>query len=431
MDHQVETAKNVIHLEAISDRDYSGRILSGNYSAALKTRVSQYIERYQAYEKTGSAAILYIAAWQGGEPFIWYEFTGKQFMDLLECSHDEVAERFRKAVIDQRVYTYLDKEVGIRKEVYSRQRLHEAWEELREEGKKRGSLEAVYKIALPSQDPIWLKDQATIEIYEQDGICLSLGFLTFVSKEMEAEDAITRHHEQLEKTVAKRTAELTALNSKLKQEIVERRQAEARLQETCHRLQKNIDEVIRAISLTVEPRDPYTAGHQKRSTELAVAIAHEMGLPENQIKGIRMAGLIHDIGKISIPTEILSKPGKLNDAERQLIQRHPKVAYDILKQIDFAWPVDLIVLQHHEKIDGSGYPQGLKGEQIRLEARILCVADVVETMDSHRPYRPGLGLDEALNEISKHRGRLYDPTVVDACLRLFRQKGFQLGHPSD
>ena len=151
----------------------------------------------------------------------------------------------------------------------------------------------------------------------------------------------------------------------------------------------------------------------------------EMGLPEHETKGLQMAGLIHDMGKISVPGEILSKPGPLNDAELQLIQRHPQVAYDILKQIDFPWSVDLIVLQHHEKLDGSGYPQGLVGEEILLESRILCVADVVETMETHRPYRASLGRDTALEEITKNRGSLYDSEVVDACLKLFGEKEFQ------
>jgi putative nucleotidyltransferase with HDIG domain len=179
------------------------------------------------------------------------------------------------------------------------------------------------------------------------------------------------------------------------------------------------------MSLTVEERDPYTAGHQRRTTDLAVAIAGEMGLSEHQIKGVQMAGFIHDIGKISIPAEILSKPGRLNEAEILLIRRHPQVGYEILKKIDFPWPVDLIVLQHHEKMDGSGYPQGLSGKETLVEARILCVADVVETISSHRPYRPGLGLDKALEDITKNRGILFDPRVVDVCLTLFQNKNFQ------
>lgn len=184
-------------------------------------------------------------------------------------------------------------------------------------------------------------------------------------------------------------------------------------------LRKTLEDTIRVVGLTTEMRDPYTARHQERVTELACAIAREMSIPEGQIEGIHAAGLMHDIGKISIPAEILTKPAKLTDLEFGLIKTHPQVAYDILKGIEFPWPVADIVLQHHEWLDGSGYPNGLKGDEIMLEARILTVADVVEAMSSHRPYRPARGLDKALEEIKENAGKLYDPKIVDACLKLF------------
>jgi HD-GYP domain-containing protein (c-di-GMP phosphodiesterase class II) len=417
--------ENFSDLNHITTQDYSGCILSGDYSVELKKRVAEYIDHYRVFEDTGSAAILYIAAWQGEKENIWYEYAGEKFMKLLGCENSEVAEVFRDSIIDRRIYKDLDVDVGIRKEVKNREELNYAREALREEGKKAGTIEAVYKLTVNYNDAIWLKDQATVEIYEQDGICLSLGFLTIVSKEMEAEDELKKHHDQLEEIVHERTAALTKLNDQLKQEIAERKLAEEKLQQSYAKLQQNLDEIVHAMSLTAEKRDPYTAGHQKRTTELAMALAGEMGLSDHQIKGVQMAGLIHDMGKISIPAEILSKPGKLNEVEIQLVKRHPQAAFEILKKIDFPWPVDLIVLQHHEKVDSSGYPQGLAGEDILLEARILCVADVVESIESHRPYRPGLGIDKALEEISKNRGILYDKDVVDACLRLFNEKGFQ------
>jgi len=165
--------------------------------------------------------------------------------------------------------------------------------------------------------------------------------------------------------------------------------------------------------LLSESRDPYTAGHQRRVTQLACAIAKEMDFPEKQIEGIHASGLLHDIGKIYIPTDILNRPGRLSNIEMDLIRTHSKVGYDILKTVNFPWPVAQIVLQHHERQDGSGYPQGLSGEEILIEARILTVADVIEAMSSHRPYRPALGIDTALGEISKNSGILYDPKVVD------------------
>jgi PAS domain S-box-containing protein len=189
-------------------------------------------------------------------------------------------------------------------------------------------------------------------------------------------------------------------------------------------LQKSLEQSIRAIADTVDARDPYTAGHQRRVGELAVAIAREMGLPEQKIHGIHLAATVHDLGKIHIPAEILTKPGKLSDIEFMLIKTHAQAGYDILKDVEFPWPIADIVRQHHERLDGSGYPQGLKDGQILLGSRIMAVADVVETMSSHRPYRASLGIDLALKEIERGRGSAYDPAVADACLKLFREGRF-------
>ena len=212
------------------------------------------------------------------------------------------------------------------------------------------------------------------------------------------------------------------------QDITERKRADEELQHTLEKLRKALGGIIQAVALTVEARDPYTAGHQRRATNLARAVATEMGLSEEQIDGIRMAGVVHDLGKISVPAGILNKPGRLTKNEFAIIQTHPQVGYDVLKTIEFPWPVAQIVHQHHERIDGSGYPAGLKGEEIMLEARILAVADVVEAMCSHRPYRPAWSIDEALGEIRQNRGVRYDPEVVDACLSLFGDEGFELEH---
>jgi PAS domain S-box-containing protein len=208
-------------------------------------------------------------------------------------------------------------------------------------------------------------------------------------------------------------------------DITDRKQAEEKLSQTLENLRKAMGGIIQVISDTVETRDPYTSGHQRRVADLARAIAQEIGLADDQLEGLVMAGIIHDLGKVSIPAEILSKPIKLSEIEYQLIQAHSQIGYDILKGIEFPWPVAAMVLQHHERMNGSGYPQGLKGEDILLEARILMVADVVEAMASHRPYRPALGIDAALEEIEKNKGILYDPEVTEMCLWLFREKGFR------
>ncbi|HNQ47405.1 MAG TPA: HD domain-containing protein [Syntrophorhabdus sp.] len=209
------------------------------------------------------------------------------------------------------------------------------------------------------------------------------------------------------------------------QDITRRKRAENDLKNTVESLKKTLDGTVHALSTTLEMRDPYTAGHQKRVALIACEIAEEMGLPEEQIEGIRVMGFLHDIGKIMVPAEILSKPGKINEYEFHIIKAHSQVGYDILKGIELPWPVALATIQHHERIDGSGYPQGLKGDEIILEAKILAVADVLEAMASHRPYRPALGLDKALEEIREKKGVYYDPVVVDACLRLFVDKGFR------
>jgi PAS domain S-box-containing protein len=209
-------------------------------------------------------------------------------------------------------------------------------------------------------------------------------------------------------------------------DITNRKKTEEKLQDTLERLRNAVGTTIQVMVSAVESRDPYTAGHQLRVADLSRAIATEMKFSPDRIEGIRMAASIHDIGKLSIPAEILSKPGKLSDLEFSLIKEHPRKGYEMLKDVESPWPLAEIVYQHHERMNGSGYPRSLKGDEILMEARIMAVADVVEAMASHRPYRPGLGIGTALEEIEKNRGTIYDEAVADVCLRLFREKGFQL-----
>jgi putative nucleotidyltransferase with HDIG domain len=229
---------------------------------------------------------------------------------------------------------------------------------------------------------------------------------------------------ELEVRIAKRTAELEQSNRRLRREIAEKENAQQKLNASLKTLKKVMDGTIEAIAMTVDKRDPYTSGHQQRVAQLAGAIAEELKLAPDRIEGLVMAATLHDIGKIAVPAEILSKPSRLSDIEIQLVQSHAQAGYDILSGIDFPWPIDRIVVQHHERLDGSGYPNGLAGDEILLEARILGVSDVVETMASHRPYRPSIGTHQALEEISRHRDVLYDRKVVDACLSLFYEKGY-------
>jgi len=209
-------------------------------------------------------------------------------------------------------------------------------------------------------------------------------------------------------------------------DTTEHKQVEKKLQDTLDSLRKSFSATVQVLVSAVETRDPYTSGHQIRSADLARAIATEMGLPRERIEGLRMAGSIHDIGKMSIPADILVKPTKLTDLEFSLIKEHANKGFEMLKDVESPWPLAQIVHQHHERMDGSGYPRNLKGDEILIEARILAVADVVEAMASYRPYRPAIGLDAALAEIENNKGTLYHADAVEACLRLFREKGFQL-----
>jgi putative two-component system response regulator len=240
----------------------------------------------------------------------------------------------------------------------------------------------------------------------------TVGAIDYVTKPYQRDELLARVHTHLE---------LNRLRNHL-EDLVEERTAA--LKESERKLRTSLIDSITALASTVEMRDPYTAGHQRRVAQLAIAIAKELHLPEEQIEGIQLAGVVHDVGKIRIPAEILSKPGRLTPLEFELIKQHAQSGYDILKSIDFPWPIAQIVLQHHERLNGSGYPQALTSDQILREAKIIAVADVVESMTSHRPYRPGLGIDAALQEIALNKGTLYESETVEACVKLFREQGY-------
>jgi len=229
---------------------------------------------------------------------------------------------------------------------------------------------------------------------------------------------------EIDHLVDKRTEVLSRANDELHGKVLETRRSEDYLQSTLDRLERSLEGTFRALSMTLDLRDPYMAGHQHRVASLAVAIAQEMNLTGDKVEGLRFAGIIHDIGKIAAPAEILAKPGRLTKTEFQLVKDHPRIGYEMVKDIAFPWPVAHIILQHHERLDGSGYPEGLIGEAILQEARILAVADVVEAVSSLRPYRAALGLEKGLEEVRKGRGIRFDTRVVDACMKLFREGRF-------
>ncbi len=241
---------------------------------------------------------------------------------------------------------------------------------------------------------------------------------------------LVSEHRELTRLTEEQNRELVGLNQGLEKRVEDRtrrlRENEEELKKTLTQLRKSLEATIQALALTAEARDPYTAGHQRRVADLSRAIAQKMVLPQDQVDGVRMAASIHDLGKIYVPSEILNKPGKIRSNEFELVKSHSEVGYEILKTINFPWPVAEIELQHHERLDGSGYPKGLKGDEILLEARIIAVADVVESMSSHRPYRPALGVKKALEEIKAGRGMVFDERVVDACLAIFEEDGYEL-----
>jgi putative nucleotidyltransferase with HDIG domain/PAS domain S-box-containing protein len=261
------------------------------------------------------------------------------------------------------------------------------WDRVQEALAEKQPFKVVYRIQTAEGKEKWVWEQG-VGVFSEDGDVLALeGFVTDITDRKLAEDALKKSHEELH---------------------------------------KSLEETVKSLASTTEKRDPYTAGHQQRVDRLACAIARELGLPEEQIEGLHVAAILHDIGKISVPSAFLAKPTKLTSQEKEIIKCHTEVGCEILKSIPFPWPVAEIIRQHHELLDGSGYPRGLSKKEILLEAKILTVADVVEAMSSHRPYRPSLGLEMALEEIRSGKGTRYDPQIVDACLRLIIKKNFKL-----
>lgn len=238
---------------------------------------------------------------------------------------------------------------------------------------------------------------------------------------------LIKENRRLDELVKKQNAELLELNKSLEEKV---RLKTRHLNRSLEELQSSLEKIrmilegtVLAMSRIVESRDLYTAGHEQQVAKIACIIAKKIPLPDDQVEAIRVAGLLHDIGKIAVPSEILTKPGRLSLLEMEMVKTHCQNAYDILKAIEFPYPVAKIILQHHERMDGSGYPEGLQGEDILLESRIIGVADVIEAMSSHRPYRPAMDIDTAIGEVTAYRGTLYDANVVDACLDIYQAQG--------
>jgi PAS domain S-box-containing protein len=297
------------------------------------------------------------------------------------------------------------------------------------------SSDALDRALIGEDQPFWcqdlLRESVAKEFREHAG---DAGFLGYASLPLHKKDALVGYFTLYASSVNSFDAEARRLLVEMAMDVSFAMDNFARESERVHaeeQIQRHLGQLESAFMHTVmlamnlsELRDPYTAGHERRVGRIAKAIAGELGLDESQIKGVEIAGYLHDLGKITIPTEILVKPGRLTEVEFALVQEHAAASYNILKDAELPWPVAEIAFQHHERLDGSGYPRGLKGDEIQLEARILAVADMVEAMASHRPYRPSLGIEQALAEIEKGSGKLFDPAVTEVCTRLFREKGF-------
>jgi PAS domain S-box-containing protein/putative nucleotidyltransferase with HDIG domain len=329
----------------------------------------------------------------------------KQYRLLADNVHDVIF------VLDMNLkYTYISPSVKIL-------RGYEAEEVLKQQ--------SIEHTLAPSSKNIAMKAFAEIMEMEKSGRREEIHQSRMLQLEMRRKDGTTVWTEVKFSFVRDKNNQPVGIMG-VTRDISERKNADEKLLQTLERLKKAFASTVQVMVSAVEMRDPYTAGHQLRVSNLACAIANEMGLSNDTIEGIKMAGLIHDIGKLSIPAEILSKPTKLTNIEFSLIKEHPLSGYELLKNVESPWPLAQIVYQHHERMNGSGYPRNLKGDEILMEARIIAVADVVEAMASHRPYRPTMGIEATLEEIEKNKGILYDNVVADACLRLFREKGYQL-----
>jgi|GEM_PF-499916 len=395
----------------ITERVRAGRLLHALNKAALAIERALTPEEIFAavareFKKLGFACVVFLTDESQSRLFVRYSSYEAGAIKALEKLTGlkvesfsipiETADVYRK-VVWQRQTTFVENVEDV-----TRQFLPKPLK------KFAGQIVKVLKIARSIPAPLIVEDEV-------------IGLLSVESDDLTERDipAITAFAHQMAAAWRKAT-----LLQDLEQSLAEVEQAQEELQRTADTLRRTLGATIQAMAVTVETRDPYTAGHQRQVANLARAIATEMDLPKEQIEGIRMAATIHDIGKITVPTDILNKPTRLSEHEFGIVQDHPKVGYNMLKTIEFPWPIAQVILQHHERMDGSGYPQGLSGEEIILEARVLAVADVVEAIASHRPYRPARGIDEALAEISQNKGVLYDPEVVDVCLKLFTEKGF-------
>jgi response regulator RpfG family c-di-GMP phosphodiesterase len=378
----------------IDQHAYHGVILTGDYSHSLKKRVEKYISHFRAFDQLGNSAIPYISAWSDKNPRIWYEYTGHSLINLLNCRPDQVAATFNRKIVDRSIYKSPQVNSTITKEILQGEDLKKERNRIRSEVQQQKSVEAVYKIAVDGSQPVWLKDQATIEVHEQDGVYLSLGMLFIITKEMRAEnelkfaqEELKKHRDNLEELVVQRTKEIW--NTQL--------------------------EIVYRLAKATEFRDKDTGTHITKMSHYCAILSNAIGVKKQVSRLLFHATPMHDVGKIGISDKILLKPGKLDNEEFTLMKAHSSIGAQLLSGHDsnLLKVAKSIALNHHEKWDGSGYPNGVAKRQIPLAGRIVAICDVFDALTSERPYKKAWSFENALKELTKGKGVHFDPTLID------------------
>jgi HD-GYP domain-containing protein (c-di-GMP phosphodiesterase class II) len=386
--------------KAFFKTSYHGHILHERYSLALKRYVRSAIARFVELDSLGLSVIPYISAWHEheGKSKIWYEYSGHLLPLLLGCSSANVAGELRKRVIDRSTYTTPNVSDSITQEVINRQELFRARSKLRNEVKKTGLVEAIYKIVPATGQPFCLKDQANIEIYLNDGVCLSVGLLFLVTKEMQAEEELRETKAELQRHRAHLTSIVQARTKELKDTQLE---------------------IVYRLARAAEFRDKWTGQHIFKMSNYCTMLGNSIGLSDRKNTLLFQAAPMHDIGKIGISDKILLKPGKLTTNEFKIMKSHSKIGANLLSgpNSDLIKVAKNIALTHHEKWDGSGYPGGLIGTEIPLAGRIIAVCDVFDALTSQRPYKKPWPIDKAIAELKLNAGAHFDPRLVRAFIK--------------
>lgn len=382
----------------IFDRDYCGRILKDEFSNELKKRVADAISLFRSFSVNANPSIPYISAWrENSDKAIWYEFAGSRLLQLLDCQPCEVAEIFRGSVLQHLTYHYGSDSEKISKKMIDHKDLEHIQEELRHEGKSRGTMEAVYKISLKDRPAIWLKDQATVESFPEDHICLSFGSLTDVTMEMKAEEQEQQEQELLRSR---------------------HRELERKIEQQNKELWRMQLEMIYRLAQAAQFRDSCTGPHITKMSHYCDILSEAAGLSEEERQLIFHATAMHDVGKLGIAEAILHKPGRLSEQEFAIMKNHSIIGAKLLSGNDspLLQMARGIALTHHERWDGTGYPEGLCREEIPLPGRIAAICDVFDALTSERPYKIAWDEDQAFSEVEKGKGSQFDPELVDLFL---------------